>query len=65
MSEKVEEELAYLRRVVEDLSEETARQGREIDRLSRRVALLLERAAEAEQAETGGTVIAGERPPHY
>lgn len=63
--DRAEEEIAHLRRTVDDLSEVVARQTREIEQLSRRVGLLLERAAEAE-AEAGGTVpLADQRPPHW
>jgi SlyX protein len=63
--DKAEEEIAHLRRTVDELSEVLARQAGEIDRLTRRVALLLERAAEAE-AEASGTVpLADQRPPHW
>ncbi|MCB2110068.1 MAG: SlyX family protein [Defluviimonas sp.] len=60
-----EEEVAHLRRAVEDLSDEVARQAREIAVLTRRVTLLLERAAEAE-AEAGGALpLADRKPPHW
>lgn len=61
---RMEEELAHLRRAVDDLSEVVARQEGEIARLSRQVALLMERAAEA-QAEDGGGAVFAERPPHW
>ncbi|MEZ5777910.1 MAG: SlyX family protein [Paracoccaceae bacterium] len=63
--EKAEEEIAHLRRAVDDLSEIVSRQGREIDQLTRRVAMLMERAAEAE-AEASGTIpLADQKPPHW
>lgn len=62
---RTEEELAHLRRAVDDLSDVVARQTREIELLTRRVALLMERAAEAE-ADGGGTVpLADQKPPHW
>ena len=62
---RTEEEVAHLRRAVDDLSDMVARQTREIDLLTRRVALLMERAAEAE-ADSGGTVpLADQKPPHW
>ena len=61
----MEEELAHLRRATDEMSAELARQGAEIDRLSRRVELLLARAAAAEQDGTGSAVFGDERPPHY
>ncbi len=62
----IEEKLAHLMRSVEDLSDELARRGREIDRLTARVEMLLRREAEREAAEGGGAVFTGnERPPHW
>ncbi|MGX9351711.1 SlyX family protein [Shimia sp. W99] len=63
--EKLEEQIAHLIRVVEDLSDVVARQDQEIALLTRRVALLLEREASREAEGTGGVVLGDERPPHY
>ena len=63
--EKAEEEIAHLRRAVDDMSEVIAGQGREIDRLTRRVALLMERAAEAEADASGAIPLADQKPPHW
>ena len=60
----LEEKLAHLTKAVEDLSDVIARQDREIDRLTRRVALLMEREAQRE-ADTLFEAPANERPPHY
>ena len=59
---EIEERLAHLARSVEDLSDVVARQEREIGRLTRRVALLLEREAER-QAET--QLPLADKPPHW
>ena len=59
-----EEQIAHLVRVVEDLSDVVARQGREIDLLLRRVGLLMEREAERE-ASAGEGPAANVRPPHW
>ena len=61
---RLEEAVAHLGRVVEDLSEVVARQEREILRLSRRVGLLMEREAERE-AEGGTIPLDDQRPPHW
>lgn len=61
---RLEEAVAHLGRVVENLSEVVARQEREILRLSRRVGLLMEREAERE-AEGGTIPLADQRPPHW
>lgn len=63
--EKTEEQIAHLTRTVDDLSEVVTRQGREIDQLTRRVAMLLERAAEAEAAGGAAIPLADQRPPHW
>ncbi|MDB6453835.1 SlyX family protein [Falsirhodobacter sp. 20TX0035] len=62
--ERSEEQIAHLTRMVDDLSEIVTRQTREIERLSRRVGLLLEREAERE-AEGGTVALADQRPPHW
>ena len=64
-TDKLEETVAHLSRIVEDLSEIVARQEREIDLLKRRVGLLLEREASRE-VDAGGTIpLADQRPPHW
>lgn len=60
----LEERLAHLIRANDDLSEMVARQGREIDTLTRRVALLMQREAERE-ATLGDAPAADVRPPHW
>ena len=61
----LEEKLAHLIRQVDDLSDVVAAQADEIDRLTRRVALLMEREA-AREDDSGGSIYLGdEKPPHY
>jgi len=62
--ERIEEQIAHLTRMVEDLSDVVTRQTREIDRLTRRVGLLMDREAERE-AEGGTLPLADQRPPHW
>lgn len=63
--EEIEEKLAHLIRTVEDLSDVVAEQQKEIDVLTRRVAMLMQREAERE-ADAGSYIYTGqERPPHY
>lgn len=62
--ERIEEQIAHLTRMVEDLSDVVTRQTREIDRLSRRVGLLMDREAERE-ADGGSLPLADQRPPHW
>ncbi len=60
----LEEKIAHLIRTVDDLSDVVAAQQSEIDRLTRRVQMLMQR--EAERESDGGSVVLGdERPPHY
>ncbi|MDQ2091701.1 SlyX family protein [Marimonas arenosa] len=63
--ERLEEKLAHLERIVDELSDVVARQEGEIETLKRRVGMLMQREAERE-ADTGQHVFTGqERPPHY
>ena len=50
---------------MDDLSETVARQADDIDRLTARVQMLMEREAAREAEQSGGTVFGDERPPHY
>lgn len=62
---RIEEEMAHLGRLVEELSDVVARQDAEIARLTRRVELLMAREAERE-VEAGGTLpLADQKPPHW
>ncbi|MFV0360998.1 SlyX family protein [Tropicimonas sp.] len=61
----IEEELAFLRAAVDELSDMVARQDTEIATLTRRVEMLMRRAAEQEADGGGGVVLGDERPPHY
>ena len=61
---QLEEAVAHLARVTDDLSAIVARQEGEIARLARRVGALMER--EAEREVEGGTIpLADQRPPHW
>lgn len=62
--ERLEEMVAHLTRMTDDLSGVVARQEGEIARLARRVGMLLEREAERE-SETGAIPLADQRPPHW
>ena len=63
--QEIEEKLAHLMRALDDLSDVVARQQKDIDVLSRRVEMLMQREAEREAEATGGIVLGNERPPHY
>jgi len=63
--QQMEERLAHLIRTVEELSDVVAGQQAEIDRLTRRVEMLLQREASREAEGSGGVILGDERPPHY
>lgn len=61
----LEEQLAYLTKTVDELSDIVARQERELEVAQRRLGLLLEAEA-ARQSDSEGTVpLADQRPPHW
>ncbi|MEZ5912568.1 MAG: SlyX family protein [Paracoccaceae bacterium] len=62
---KLEEDVAHLSRMVEELSDVVARQGREIERLTRRLGMLMEREAEREADQAGSIPLADQKPPHW
>lgn len=61
----LEEGIAHLTRMVEELSDVVARQEHEIMRLKSRVGMLLEREAEREVADSNSIPLADQRPPHW
>ena len=63
--EDLESAVAHLTRTVEELSDITARQQSEIDGLTWRVQMLMEREAEREQSMGGGEIAGDARPPHW
>ena len=63
-----EEQIAHLVKAVEELSDVVAGQARELERLARRVGMLMEREAEREAAEgegLGAIPLADQKPPHW
>ena len=63
--EALEEKIAHLTRMGEDLSDMVAKQGREIDRLTRIVGLLAEREAARESEGANSIPLADQKPPHW
>lgn len=61
----LEEQIAHLTRTVDELSDVIRRQQGEIDRLTHRVAMLMERERARDQEGNGGVILGDERPPHY
>jgi len=62
---QLEERIAHLERVADDLSEVVARQDGEIAQLTRRVEMLLQREAEREFDAGGSVPLADQKPPHW
>lgn len=60
----MEERMAHLMRAVDDLSDVVTAQAREVDRLTRRVQMLMEREADREAAGLGSAE-ANVPPPHW
>lgn len=61
----LEERIAHLSAALDDMSDEMTRQGREIDVLTRRVAMLMQREAEREADLSGTVPLADQKPPHW
>jgi SlyX protein len=62
---QLEEQVAHLTRLTEDLSDIVARQERDLAVMARRMEMLMERAAEREVQEGGTVPLADQRPPHW
>ncbi|PTQ70796.1 SlyX family protein [Celeribacter persicus] len=61
----LEEQVAYLTKTVEELSDVVAQQERVLEMAERRLGMLMEAEA-LRQSETEGSVpLADQRPPHY
>ena len=68
MSERItrlEEQVAYLTKTVEDLSDVVARQDAELARLVRRVEMLMSREAERQADDGMAPPLADRPPPHW
>jgi SlyX protein len=61
----LEESIAHLTRMVEDLSDVVARQDTEIATLTRKVAMLAQREAEREVEGGASVPLADQKPPHW
>ncbi len=62
---QLEETVAHLSKVVEELSDVIARQDVELATAQHRIQILMEREAQREAGGTGGIIVGDERPPHY
>ena len=63
--ERLEEQMAFLVKTVDELSDVVARQEREIARLSRGLGMLMEREADREFDAGGQIPLADQKPPHW
>lgn len=61
----LEEQVAHLTRVVDDLSDIIARQERTLEIVERRLGLLLETEAARQSEGEGSIALADQRPPHW
>ena len=61
----LEERIAHLTRMVDDLSDVVARQEGDIARLTRRVQLLIDREASRAYENDDAAPLADQRPPHW
>lgn len=61
----LEERIAHLSTTLDEMSDEMARQGREIDVLTRRVEMLMQREAQREADDSGSIPLADQKPPHW
>lgn len=61
----LEEKIAHLTRTVEDLSDIVARQEKELSLATKRIAILMERAADQELDAGGSAILTDQRPPHW
>ncbi len=62
---RLEEQIAHQTALIDDLNAIVTSQADQIDLLTRRVAMLMQRAAEAELASDGTAALADQKPPHY
>lgn len=68
MSDRItdlEEQVAYLSKTVDELSDVIARQDKVLDTVTRRLQLLMQRAAEQELDAGGSVPLADQKPPHW
>lgn len=62
---RLEETLAHQSALLEELNEVVTGQATEVDLLNRRVAMLMQRAAEQEADNSSGAPLADQKPPHW
>ena len=62
---QIEETLAHVTRLAEELSDVVARQEVALTRMERRIGMLMAREAEREADSSGAVPLADQRPPHW
>ncbi len=62
---ELETQMAHIARQSEELSDVVAQQAQEIDVLTRRVRMLMERLAEEDLATGDSAPLADQKPPHW
>jgi SlyX protein len=58
-------EISHLSRTIEELSDEVARQGEQIDRLNARFETLLDRLSKQQEDGESDQSLEAQRPPHW
>ncbi|MCS5591616.1 MAG: SlyX family protein [Gammaproteobacteria bacterium] len=61
----LEEKIAHLQHMLDELNMVVFRQSETIDKLSKRVKELNEKAASSDGTQAGQNIINDDRPPHY
>lgn len=62
---RLEEKIAHLTRMVEELSDVVAKQQIDLDLAKRRIGMLMEREAQREMDGESMIPLADQRPPHW
>jgi len=63
--DRLEEQLAHMQRLTEEVSDVVARQAAEIAQLTRRVEVLMQREAGREADAQTAVPLADQKPPHW
>jgi SlyX protein len=61
----LEEKIAHLQHMLDELNMVIFRQGEKIDKLHKRVQELNEKVANSKDVQSGQDIISDDRPPHY
>ncbi len=64
-NQQLEEQIAHLTRIVEELSDVVAAQQRDLDQAKKRLGMLMQREAEREMELGGSVPLADQKPPHW